>query len=231
MSETFDCVDYVVTHMDYPIVQDDLYKGLCVGNIRLHGMLSEQDGKNISEYNERINEVTGLYWIWKNTKSKYVGMSHYRRFLMDGDKRIGKEKIHQLLVEDGNDIIMSRIGLGWSVYRNICMASGEGLSGMVHGILREAIQAKQPKYVEAFDEVMSGNEMYLCNIFISSRKVMNAYCRWLFSFLLPVVDLVNVAGGTFYERRVCGYFCEALWTVWLKQQKLKVCELPLGIGW
>ena len=68
--------DYVITHRDAPIIQDDFYKALCVGGFRKEGWLSAADGNNIEQYNDRINETTGLHWIWKNTKEKQVGLSH-----------------------------------------------------------------------------------------------------------------------------------------------------------
>ena len=58
-----DLVDYVITHRDYDIPEDDMYKVLCVGKYRKDGALHEHDGDNITRYNERINELTGLYWI------------------------------------------------------------------------------------------------------------------------------------------------------------------------
>lgn len=218
--------DYVITHLDYPINQDDLYKALCVGGFRKEGWLSAADGNNIEQYNDRINETTGLYWIWKNTKEKLVGMSHYRRFFNDGE-RLDKERAEQIL--KNNDIILAPIQLGWSILDNIRMASGNALTNQAHELFRKEIAEKQPEYVEAFDRVMAGNFMYYCGMFVTSRKILNAYCKWLFSFLMDVVDGVDVSWCGFYEKRVCGYFCEAMWTVWLKNQDLTVYEMPLEV--
>ena len=88
--KAFDIVDYVITHKEYNIPQDEMYRKLCVGKYREDGELCEQDGENITQYNERINELTGLYWIWKNTESEYVGLSHYRRYFDEDGQRISK---------------------------------------------------------------------------------------------------------------------------------------------
>ena len=218
--------DYVITHRDYPINQDDFYKALCVSGFDKDGWLSAAVGNNIEQYNDRINETTGLYWIWKNTKEKQVGMSHYRRFFNDGG-RLDKAKADEILKD--NDIILAPIQLGWSIYQNIEMASGTALANQAHETFREAIAEKQPEYVDAFDRVMAGNFMYYCGMFVTSRNILNAYCKWLFSFLLDVVDGVDVSWCGFYEKRVCGYFCEAMWTVWLQNQDLKVYEMPLEV--
>lgn len=219
-------MNYVITHKDFPINQDDFYKALCVGGFQKDGWLCAADGNNIEQYNDRLNETTGLYWIWKNTKEKMVGLSHYRRYFNDG-QRLDKEKAEEILKT--NDMIMAPIRLGWSIMTNIEMASGETLGRSVGAMFREAIAEKQPNYVEAFDKVMDGNFMYYCGMFVTSRKVLNAYCKWLFSFLFDVVDKVEMGPLGYYERRVCGYFCEAFWTVWLQNQCLDVYEMPLEV--
>ena len=216
-------MDYVITHRDFPINQDDFYKALCVGGFRKEGWLSAADGANIEQYNEQLNETTGLYWIWKNTKDKMVGLSHYRRYFNDGE-RLNKDKAEQILKT--NDIILAPIQLGWSIARNIQMASGEMLGRSVGAMFREAIAEKQPNYVEAFDRVMDGNFMYYCGMFVTNRKVLNAYCKWLFSFLLDAADRIDVSECSTRQQRIAGYFAEVMPTVWLREQKYMICEQP-----
>jgi hypothetical protein len=218
--------DYVITHKDYPIVEDDFYKALCVGGFRKDGWLCAADGNNIEQYNDRLNETTGLYWIWKNTKERTVGLSHYRRYFKDGEL-LTKDRAEQILKT--NDLIMAPIRIGWSILENIRMTCGSALTNEAHAKFRGAIEEKQPGYVEAFDRVMDGNFMYYCGMFVTSRKVLNAYCKWLFSFLPEVVENVDVSGRSGDDRRVCGYFSEAMWTVWLQNQALDVYEMPLEV--
>ena len=44
------------------------------------GLIKDSTGDNISLKNPNFCELTGLYWMWKNTKSKYIGLVHYRRY-------------------------------------------------------------------------------------------------------------------------------------------------------
>ncbi len=232
-SEDIDCVDYVITHKRYLIEEDGLYKGLSVGSNRIDGLLSELDGESVSEYNDRINETSGLYWIWKNTSSEYTGLSHYRRFFYNNAfqyeiNRLDKTRIKSILCDMGYDIILSELKeLDWPIYENINKTVGPELNGIAYQLFMEAIQEKQPEYVAAFENVMGGNKMHICNMFVTSRKIMDEYCSWLFSFYLDVVEKIDVSQGTAYQKRVAGYYSEVFWTVWIYMQKYKVFELPL----
>ena len=221
------CVNYVVTHRPYPIEQDEMYRKLCVGGYSDDISASELDGKNIAEYNDRLNELTGLYWIWKNTKSGIIGMSHYRRFFDNGG-RLDMASAKRILTEDGYDIILSDLlTLGWTLKQNIQMVMGKQLFYDAYGEIARAIARNQPEYEDDFYDVMAGRQMYHKNMFMTRREILNRYCEWLFSFLIEATGRVDVSGKSGYEKRVCGYFGETMWTVWLRKQNLKVYEMPI----
>ena len=232
-----DCVDYVITHKEYPIEQDDLYCALCVGDFRQDGWLSEQDGVNIAEYNDRINECTGLYWIWKNTKSRYVGMSHYRRWFYNNrfqgdDSRLDADRINEILCKEKYDLILTgQQWFNWRVIDNFNLAIGPNLTTRAYDSFLQAIKNNQPEYVEAFKEVMIDRKMYICNLFVTRREIMDEYCAWLFSFLLKATDGIYLDECSDRQKRVAGYYAEALWTVWLQRQPYRVYELPHRMVW
>ena len=47
---------------------------------------TDDQGENVSDLNRRINEMSVLYWAWKNYAAlgspDYLGLAHYRRFLI-----------------------------------------------------------------------------------------------------------------------------------------------------
>ncbi len=45
------------------------------------GIQKDSDGDNISEMNPYCSEMSASYWLWKNVKSDYKGLFHYRRFM------------------------------------------------------------------------------------------------------------------------------------------------------
>ena len=73
----------VATHKQYRMPSDNCYMPLHVGKqgkVDL-GYLGDDSGDSISEKNGHYCELTGLYWAWKNLKSDYIGLVHYRRYL------------------------------------------------------------------------------------------------------------------------------------------------------
>jgi len=78
---------YIVYHKEDVLFSNQVFKPISVGkfsNISSDKFLKDNTGDNISFKNDLYNELTALYWMWKNTKDEYVGLNHYRRFFYTG---------------------------------------------------------------------------------------------------------------------------------------------------
>lgn len=234
-SATTDVQIYVATHREYNIWSDMLYRPICIGNRYQNPLyLSEQNGDNISYLNEKINECTALYWIWKNTTCAYVGLNHYRRYFYNNE-----------ILSEGNYLDKDNIERIFHDYdmilpKHILFLNGvveEQISGTItreafdqgYMAVRKAMEKHQPDYLDAFDEVMRGHKAFLCNMFVTRREILNEYCEWLFSFLIETAEHIDVSGYDAYSRRVIGFFAERMMTVWLLKHNLKIKELPFDI--
>ncbi len=65
------------------IISDNLYFPVWAGKNNkpeINGLTGDDTGDNISEKNKYYSELTGIYWVWKNTQSDIVGTCHYRRY-------------------------------------------------------------------------------------------------------------------------------------------------------
>ena len=71
---------YIMKHKEYdnPIPKD--YEEILIGD-----MFEHYDMENINVLNLFLNEVTGLYHVWKHKKDEYVGLCHYIRMFWYND--------------------------------------------------------------------------------------------------------------------------------------------------
>ena len=86
---------YVMTHKAFTPPPDPLYIPLHVGRAAassysrdeksspLSFCVGDNTGDHISEKNCYYSELTGMYWVWKNSHAKVVGTCHYRRYLLN----------------------------------------------------------------------------------------------------------------------------------------------------
>lgn len=64
-------------------VKNELYVPVMAGNALGTGqtaMAGDDTGISISEKNNYYSELTGIYWVWKNTNQDVTGCCHYRRY-------------------------------------------------------------------------------------------------------------------------------------------------------
>lgn len=77
----------VAAHKEFPMPKSKGYMQILVGSQKNYksGITYQRDdeGENISEKNPNYNELTAIYWAWKNLKDvDAVGLVHYRRFFL-----------------------------------------------------------------------------------------------------------------------------------------------------
>ena len=77
------------------------------------------------------------------------------------------------------------------------------------------------------EEFRDGVGNYPANMMVCSRRVLDAYCTWLFAILEEVERNTDLTGYTVQEARIYGYLSERLLGVWLAKQNLRVKELRI----
>ena len=85
----------IAMHKPYRAAQDDIYYPVHVGALgkedfqvkAAHDIMPDSRGDNISAKNPNFCELTGLYYMWKNVSSDYLGLSHYRRYFAQGKNK------------------------------------------------------------------------------------------------------------------------------------------------
>lgn len=227
---------YVVTHKDVklsnlPVGYEIIHAGHAQAKEKF-GYLGDDTGDNISRLNLYLNEITALYWIWKNTCHDFIGFVHYRRFFTtDGKNFLSTNAARKILREA--DIIVNGCEFGYIALRDWkAVLSTRTLAEHVINTLRKYIALRQPDYLAAYDRVNNSFGVFCYEIFITRREIFNAYCEWLFSFIidateeiLATTDIANSDEPNIY--RTVSFTAEHLMTVWLTKNRLKIKTLPI----
>jgi hypothetical protein len=220
---------YILTHKKFDYEEEDIYEPLLNGSASLNedfGYTRDDSGDNISELNAYYAELTGQYWVWKNSNEDIIGFCHYRRFLAKNvllNKKLGKEEIEEILTE--YDIIMpKKNNLTVTNIENIAKSyrDGYGVNPKEYDKLRKVIKEFYPDYLDTFDEVVNSKWCWWYNMFICKKELADEYFTWLFDILKKMENEVNF--DEYEDKRVPAFLAERLLTVFIRKNNLKVKE-------
>lgn len=224
---------YEITHKLFSAPDDDLYVPIYAGSYKggLDSYIHDDTGDNISQYNDKINEATAMYWMWKNDDSEYVGINHYRRFFQSEiNSFCYLQKIELFNLLHHYDIIVAKPAYSgkFSVKEDLCHSIyGEAFDcAMKH--LQQLFEKGSISDKQAFEFVFDGNMIFPCNMMMMKKNIYDEYCSWLFPKVLELIGQVEIkAEWDNYSKRIIGFITERLFTVWMVQQKYCVCEVPI----
>lgn len=211
----------VAAHKNYVMPQDqNLYLPIFVGKDLHpdvnHTFQGDNTGDNISVKNAHYNELTAIYWAWRNLDVDAIGLVHYRRYLSLHKQKDLTSVLDQAQTESllkDHDIILPK-------KRNYYIESN--YSHYVHAhhaepldLTRKIIEQDYSMYLKAFDEVMQRKSAHMFNMFIMKQQPFDEYCQWLFDILAKVEQNLDISDYNQYEARVYGFISERLLDVWL----------------
>lgn len=185
-------------------------------------------GKNISKKNFTYCELSGLYWIWKNTKDDVIGLVHYRRFFY---KNIFTKKSNILSEDDARkllnkyDLIIPEEGLLFNktIYDQYKIHHDINDLELIGTIINEQC----PEYNEAFNKVINSNYFHPLNMFIGKKYIIDEYCQWLFPILEELENRIDIRKKDKYNQRVCGFLGERLFNVFIVKNNINFTTLPV----
>ena len=152
--------------------------------------VTDADGDNISEKNPYYNEMTGMYWLWKNTKWDFSGICHYRR-------QFESDVVLQYLFENKADVVLPMPTAVYPNLRGYYLNWGESA---YYDMLLRVIGELEPEYYEtalwcAEHEIFIPN-----NIFIAKRDIVEDYCRFAFEMIDEVERRMRFETGAKQKR-------------------------------
>ena len=246
-----DTVIPIDNHIYYPIMA-----GNAVAENKI-GIKGDDTGISISEKNRYYSELTGIYWVWKNTKQDFTGSCHYRRYFTTGEEPFdyklkralyhvfGLYKKRYGLIYTGNLKRFSKKILNEHEILNIFKTHDAILpvqrrlkySVAEHyrryhnatdlKILEDIIQTRYPGYFSSFQKVLNSKRLYANNMFILPEKHFEKFMTWWFSIIFEFEKKVKLEEYQGYQQRIIGFIGERLLTVWFYHEGLKIKELPV----
>lgn len=220
---------FTMTHKKFDEPKDTMYIPLHVGRALSFdlGYLADNTGDNISKRNASFSELTGVYWVWKNeTSADYVGICHYRRYLINKSGKIFSETELKDILQQYDLITSKRLHYDYTYYEGYKDAHN------INDLIKtgEVIQELYPEYYEYFNRLVHAKESYFGNIMVASKPLFDAYAKWLFTILLEVEKRIDISSYDDYHKRVFGFISEFLLLVWVEANQLKAYECMVGMS-
>lgn len=222
----------VASHKKAGMPKDNMYLSVHVGKA-LHpdkefGYQSDAEGDNISGKNPYYCELTAVYWAWKNLKTDYVGLAHYRRHF--SFKPVHSGGWDSVLTEEQAEGLCKKYDVILPKRRNLYIETvyshyDHTFFGEQFDCARGIISRRCPEYLEAFDRKMKSRSEHLFNMFIMKKVLFDRYCEWIFPILGELESCYDLKNIDPFQARLVGRVAERLLDVWINKNQLEYKEI------
>lgn len=160
--------------------------------------IGDDTGDSISEKNKTYNELTAVYWMWKNLSANWYGLMHYRRFF-----RFYGEKNSYYLPQGKGDIAED-IGYSPELLRDILRSydfiapkpihksvfthykKAHDISDLIEA--GNVISEEFPDFYSSFQQYIFGSDSYFYNMFVLPKNDFFRYSAFIFGVLGRLED-------------------------------------------
>lgn len=167
------------------------------------GYLFDDTGNNISQLNRYLGDLTGLYWVWKNTTDLWVGTNQYRR-MWDTDQ------ISRLNVDPNTLYVLQRVEFDQSAYDQYIYWHGQ--FGMT--LLEQAVSKGQIDLPQ-LSQLKSMRYLHCNNMFFAHRPLFDLVCDKLFAVIFALYPKVShiLPSAPANQTRTLAFVAERILTV------------------
>ena len=208
---------HIIRHKDYDFPIPSGYVTCEVGP------LYKGDRPNINELNPIINELTGIYDVWKNFDDEIVGFCHYHRFFIDKNDDV--MWLDDLKMELTKDFVLPLPVTypDMTIRESLERDFREDLP--TFNKYMDMLYAAEP----GLEEYFNGRTFHPRNMFVCRRALLNEYCCWLFALIIPVAKRFKAEDFNKYHHyysRMIGFIAERLMTYFIIKYNYSFIELP-----
>ena len=221
----------IAVHKPYWMPDDPVYLPLHVGKAGKAdiGFQGDNSGDNISDKNATFCELTGLYWAWKNVKSGYAGLVHYRRYFTKKEVHSVASRKEQVMKRQDWERLLQEYPVVVADKRKYYIETNRSHYNHAHpgeslDLTEQIIKEKYPGYAEAFSLVMNRTWAHMFNMLVMRKDLFDSYCEWLFSILFELEKRLDISSFDSYNSRVFGFVGERLLDVWLEKNRIPYKE-------
>ena len=199
----------------------------------LKNTLSDATGDNISRSNRFYNEMTAIYWAWKNYDKlgnpSAFGIMHYRRhFILKNKIRISGNYLADMgFTNDNLDKLTNQYDIIHPKFMDIknknfidcigeeyCTLGGNKMKQAIKLALDIIKERDFANYEQVSSVLNSRQTGSFCNMFIMKKDLFFEYCDWIF----PILFELDKRLGRDYERgqeRCIGWTAEMLTSIFI----------------
>lgn len=200
-------------------------------------MIGDNTGDNISHLNRCFNEMTAIYWAWKNYDKlgnpDYIGFMHYRR-LFDFSEFFspsGTSTLKKICLEEKNILqILQKYNL---IFHRKFLFSPKLDKGRIGFEYYQKDIRLSPKYYptlyKKYKLFKSDMAFSHYNMFIMRRQDFFQYCETIFDILFTVYNKFIKSAGSPTIPRYVGFASEYLTSFYLDTLKEKDDINALGV--
>lgn len=251
----------VATHKLESVIDNDIFRPIQVGcalnNYSINSTYLKDDvAENISDKNSTFNELTAIYWVWKNKGEEDVfGLMHYRRFLnifyrkpffrkdrkkalicvRSDDKKllklndVQKTETQIAALLEHCDVITAN-PVFCSHHKNFISIAEDYKKNHIAedwDLCMEVVQELFPEYKTSIETYLyQNNTFYIGNMFIAKKEWLDGFCHWLFAILFEVEKRITLSEDP-YQKRVIGFLSERLFTLYILHHGFQIKSFPI----
>lgn len=231
------CRIYVAYHQPGAYVKSDIYRPVCVGDHKdsfSADFIRDDEGDNIAGQNDKYNELTVLYRVWKDESlhADYIGLAHYRRYLGLGlnethylyrtperaMRKVRKSEKYWRLLPADVDVVAPYP----AHYHSVREYYGWAHDKKDIDLLLALIGTYCPEYLSCAKEYFDGQENYLCNLTVMKKEVFLRYAAWIFNLLEKFLSVKTDADRLYISERLTGIFIKKM-----EEESKKVIYAPI----